>query len=390
MSPRPLRIAQVVWRIGTRGGVETVVRQVATNVDPQAVETHLVTARPRLPDDRIDELPVVQHPGTIALADGLGAMVRLRCSWTTTVALLRIRPDCVHVHSGTAWMGFLASVLMPRTPFLLEVHDAPGSGRHDRWTDALEWWWVRLRRVTVLCHSSSVEEEIRRHADLPARRLVRFPLAAELSDVDVREGAASVRSRHGLGPEAFVVIAVGRLVPTKRLDRAIDAIAALTDVDAVLLVVGPGIAGPGEERDALEQHAASMGVGDRVMFLGAVDDDDLVAVLRAADVLVSTSSYEGFGLSIVEAMGAGLPVVATAVGGVTELVVDGETGFLVDDVPELVDRLRQLANDRALAARMGAAGRARAEAEFSAPVMASRVTELYRRIAGALSDRRSG
>ena len=134
------------------------------------------------------------------------------------------------------------------------------------------------------------------------------------------------------------------------------------------------VLGEGPERDALESLARELGVERRVFLLGRVPD--VAWWLRRATLLVHPARWEGFGLAVLEAMLAGLPVVASNVSSLPELVVDGETGILVrpDDPPALA-----LGIARALEApSLGEAGRARAHAEFSVARMADRTAELYR------------
>ena len=120
---------------------------------------------------------------------------------------------------------------------------------------------------------------------------------------------------------ARVLLAVSRLTKQKGIDVAVRALESLPD-DTVLVVLGEG-----PERDALESLARELGVGGRVFLPGRVPD--VAAWLRRATLLVHPARWEGFGLGVLEAMLAGLPVVASNVSSLPELVVDGETGFLV-------------------------------------------------------------
>ena len=172
--------------------------------------------------------------------------------------------------------------------------------------------------------------------------------------------------------EARVLLAVARLTDQKGIDIAIRALAALPD-DTVLVVLGEG-----PERPALLRLAQELRVEPRVFLLGRVPD--VAAWLGRATVLVHPARWEGFGLGVLEAMLAGLPVVATTVSALPELVIDGETGLLVppDDVPALVRAVEQ-ALERP---ELGAAGLARAHADFSVARMADRTAALYASILG--------
>ncbi len=174
---------------------------------------------------------------------------------------------------------------------------------------------------------------------------------------------------------ARVLLAVARLTPQKGLDAAVRAMPLLPD-DTVLVVLGEG-----PDRVRLEGLARDLGVERRMFLPGRVPD--VAAWLRRATLLVHPARWEGFGLGVLEAMLAGLPVVASNVSSLPELVVDGETGYLVrpDDPSALA-----LGVARALERpELGAAGRDRARREFSVARMADRTAALYDAILAAKS-----
>jgi glycosyltransferase involved in cell wall biosynthesis len=143
--------------------------------------------------------------------------------------------------------------------------------------------------------------------------------------------------------------------------------------DSVLVVLSSTT----EQRAELEALARELGVAERLFLLGRLPD--VAAWLRRADVFVHPARWEGFGLAVLEAMLAGLPVVASDVSSLPELVIDGETGLLVapDDPSALATAILSALND---APRLGAAGLARARSEFSVARMADRTAELYARL----------
>ena len=133
--------------------------------------------------------------------------------------------------------------------------------------------------------------------------------------------------------------------------------------------------------DALQAQARDAGIGDKVLFLGS--RADVPELLASSDVAILASHEEGFPNAVIEAMAAGLPVVATRVGGVPEAVEDGVTGLLVPphDPQALAAALRRMAGDPAACARMGQAGLARASAIFAIEACVDRYRELYERLA---------
>ncbi len=178
----------------------------------------------------------------------------------------------------------------------------------------------------------------------------------------------AVRARYGLGDGRWL-LTVARLVEHKGVDVAIRAFALIASDYPDL---GYAVAGVGEIRPSLEALARSLGVGDRVRFLGAVSDLDLpflhnvpVAYLGVAREM--SDKVEGFGIAMVEASASGVPVVGGAAGGIAEAVRDGETGLLADseDPAAVAAAVRRILDDAPLHARLGAGGRAAVESFYN-------------------------
>jgi len=173
---------------------------------------------------------------------------------------------------------------------------------------------------------------------------------------------------------ARIVLSTSRLTRQKGVDVAVEALSFLPD-DVVLVVLGEG-----PERASLETLARELGVEARVFLPGRVPD--VAAWLKRADVYVQPARWEGFGLAVLEAMVCGLPVVATSVSSLPELIADG-AGVLVapDDAPALAAGIERAFAEPGL----GEAGRERAHASFSVAAMADRTAELYRSLESASS-----
>ena len=208
---------------------------------------------------------------------------------------------------------------------------------------------------------------------LPRRKMV---VIGHGIDATARPAPRSeVRSALGLPHHGPLIGAVGRLSPEKGqtvLLRALPAVlAAFPEATCVL-------AGEGPAREELESEARVLGIRERVVFLGY--RRDVPDVLAALDLFVQPSRYEGFGLSLLEAMAAGLPVVASRVGGIPELVEDGVTGVLVPpDAPAaLSGAILRLLRDRVEARRLAEAAARRARERHSLGAIADRVDRLYR------------
>lgn len=177
-----------------------------------------------------------------------------------------------------------------------------------------------------------------------------------------------------LATSARVLLAISRLEEQKGLDVAIMALARIRvrHPDAVLVDLGLG-----SQRDELLALAKAQGVADAVYLAGSVGD--VTDWLRRAEVFVHPARWEGFGLALLEAMLAGLPVVASDVSSIPEIVEDGSTGLLVpsDDVMRLAAAVCDLLDEPARARSLGAAGLARARSEFSVAAMAERTMAVY-------------
>ena len=197
---------------------------------------------------------------------------------------------------------------------------------------------------------------------------------------------AAARRHVGLPLDGPVVVYVGRLLPRKDVRNVVRALALLRHAHALpatLLVVGGETDAPDPratpEIGVLQALAAELGVADLVRCVGRRRADELRYYYAAGDAVVTTPWYEPFGLTPLEGMACGRPVVGSAVGGIAFTVVDGETGLLVPprDPAALAVRLRELLTRPELAARLGAAARARVEREFTWERVARRTAALY-------------
>jgi glycosyltransferase involved in cell wall biosynthesis len=186
----------------------------------------------------------------------------------------------------------------------------------------------------------------------------------------------------GIASGDFVIGTVGRLVPVKDHVVLLSAIAGVNESGVAASMV---IVGDGPLRGDLESRAHALGLERQVLFLGHRPDVD--RILPALDVFALTSVSEGLPNTVLEAMATGLPVISTDVGGVDELVVDGETGLLVParDAGAFSAAILKLAGDRGLREEMGAKGRKRATAQFGLPTMLAGYARVYKESAGDIT-----
>jgi len=212
-----------------------------------------------------------------------------------------------------------------------------------------------------------------------AAQFVTIPSGVPLGKVShALEARASAREALGIAPDAFVVGCVARLEPVKGQIHLVEAIARLAASMPSLTLL---LAGDGERREALESHARARGIADRVIFAGAVADP--VQALAASDLFALPSLNEGMGRAAVEAMAAGVPVIASAVGGLPEVLDRGNAGLLVPpgDPGALADAIRELAGSPDKRSRLAGAARIRA-ARYDENVMIDRLDTLYRELLG--------
>jgi len=188
------------------------------------------------------------------------------------------------------------------------------------------------------------------------------------------QAVAQIRHTFGISEDTLLVGAVGRLHPQKGLT---DLLAAIAQVRVHVYPIRLLLIGDGELRSELEAQARLLGLSDIVTFAGI--RMDVPEILAALDVFAFPSLWEGLPLAVLEAMAAGLPVVATRVGGIPEAVEDGVTGLLVPprDPEALAEAIITLLQDRERAVAMGQAGRARVEGYFSVERMVQQTEALY-------------
>ncbi|WP_290061602.1 glycosyltransferase, partial [Amycolatopsis solani] len=240
---------------------------------------------------------------------------------------------------------------------------------------------IRLERISgrqagrVLATCSDEVFELSR-LGVPRSRISIVPCGVDLGRFTADGPVAHRRAPHRL-------VAVGRLVPRKGFDTAITALAELPGTELVI-AGGPerGRLSQDPEARRLRELADRLGVGGRVRWPGQVSRADMPALLRSADAVVCTPWYEPFGIVPLEAMACGVPVVATAVGGLTDTVVDGVTGLLVRprEPRELASRVRRLLDNPALGQTFGAAGHDRASARYSWDRVAADTLRAYHKL----------
>jgi glycosyltransferase involved in cell wall biosynthesis len=235
------------------------------------------------------------------------------------------------------------------------------------WPEYRQWWYRLADRLTARICDRVVANARALVADYAAwAKAVPERMRIVPNGFDVQGFLAlpwrDLRPQLGITSDATVVLSLGRLAPEKNLSMLLRAWAALHPQDATRVLV---IVGHGEQESALQELAQALGIAAHVVFAGRTTEPQ--SFYRAADVFVMTSRIEGMANVLMEAQLLGLPAVTTAAGGADEVVVDGETGFVVpiDDERAFVEALDTLLADPALRQRMGRLAAAHMQSHFS-------------------------
>jgi glycosyltransferase involved in cell wall biosynthesis len=299
--------------------------------------------------------------------------IDLNAAWQLSRVLRQLTPDIIHAHDPQAVaMAVTARAIWapsPRPPVVAShrIELRVGHSSFSRWN--------RDEVDCFIANSEAIRER------LVAEGISRLKTVVVHEGVDVealaRMPAANVHAALYLPTHAPVVGNVAALVPHKGQHDLIEAAAIVVRAvpDARFAILGDGELRESLERQIREHHL------ERHVFLAGFRDD-APAMTRDFDVFVMSSIHEGMCTALVDAMAASRPAVATAVGGLPEVVADGETGFLVPprDPEALASRIIELLTDDALRARMGAAALKRARAQFSVAQMVKATAAVYARL----------
>ena len=375
-----LRVVTLVDGLGLMGGGERLAREIVTRLDPTRFDRTLCVSR-WSPERAADPaaaaaLAELDHEGVRFLG------LRRRASfdvtaWRPLVSRLRHeRVDILHAHKfgSNVWAAALRP--LTATPVVL-AHEHTWSFEGQPIRKFLDRALI-ARQVDRIITVSRADR--RRMAEVegidPAKLLFvpnGIPAPAAGAGVDLRPEL-------GVPADAPVVGTVCALRPQKALDVLVRAAEQLRDAipDVRVLIVGEG-----EERARIESLIAELGLGDTVSLLGR--RNDVPDVLRTFDVAACSSDFEGTPLSVLEYMEAALPVVATRVGGVPDLIEDGVHGCLVEprDAQGLAAGLARLLGDPDLARAMGQRGQARRRSEFDISNTVREIERLYESLVAA-------
>jgi glycosyltransferase involved in cell wall biosynthesis len=381
-----LRVLQVIGRLNMGGPAHIAALLSGRRFDPGRYETRLVHGSLAPGEESLAELaeeegatmrhlPELQQP-VQPLRDGqaLAKLARL---------VRDFRPHLVHTHTAKAgFLGRQAGLAVRPRPALVHTYHghvlegyfgAPKSRLYLEMERAL----ARVSDCLIGVSQATVDDLVRLGVAPPSKFRV-LPLGLDLDRLAQLPGELRAPSRAELGidEDEVLLVFVGRVVPIKRLDLLLRALAGAREADPRLRLA---VVGDGGERPQLERQAAELGIAADVLFLGY--RRELRPIFAAADLAVLSSDNEGTPVSLIEAAAAGLPAVSTDVGGVRE-VVGEDTGILVprDDPAALAAAIAELAADPDRRNRCGEAARQHAINSYGAKRLLSDVDALYREL----------
>jgi glycosyltransferase involved in cell wall biosynthesis len=382
----PTLVHRVIARLNTGGPAMHVVH-LAKDLEKHGFQTRLVAGAITADEGDMSyyasERGVHVHEvsGMTRLLSPLGD---LRALWELYRLFRRERPAIVHTHTAKAGtLGRMAALLasVPVRIHTYHGHVLGGSYFSPAKTAVFRWIERQLARGTHRLVVLTEDQKTQMSGKLGIARASRFvtvPLGLELDrfiDVDADACRTQLRKALGIDPATFVVGIIGRMVPVKNHELFFDTVAALvTRLDRKVEVV---VVGAGERETALMRYADDLGLGDVVHWLGW--REDLPQILPAIDALVLTSHDEGTPVAVIEALAAGIPVVARGVGGVSEILGRGRYGCVIDSANSsvLAEALARVARKPPAAERLNE-GRDWALQTFSRDRLAGDLARLYR------------
>ncbi|MFL6029912.1 MAG: glycosyltransferase family 4 protein [Gaiellaceae bacterium] len=390
-APTRTKILRVIARLNM-GGPTLHVAYLTAGLSERGYDTTLVAGTLARGEDSMAFVADERGVDVVRI-DELGREISPLRDLVATLRLARLirreRPDILHTHTAKAGtVGRVAALLAGDARPRVIVHTFHGHvlrgyfGPLRSLVFRLLERWLAAHTTALVAVSPQVRDDLVALGVAPRKRFAVIRLGIELDERVAPEGDGRADSRRYLGipAERFAVGWIGRMTAVKRTDDVLVAFKALrqSGVDACLCMVGDG-----PDRGQLERRAHELGVVRDTLFLGY--QEDVAPYYAAFDALVLPSSNEGTPVSAIEALAAGRPVVATRVGGVPDVVEDGQDGFLVEPgaTDDLADRLAQLARDPDLRKRMGDAGRARVVPRYAVERLVDDVDRLYRSLLSA-------
>lgn len=295
--------------------------------------------------------------------------------WPVFRAVCKFKPDIISAHSTKAGYAARIAGLFLRKRVIFTAHGWPFTEGRGSWLRHLLAFIERLAALVttvIICVSAHDRELALKFKVAPPRKLVMIHNGIDPTPLLKAKGD-KVRREFGLGEEPVLVM-VGRLTAAKDPLTLLEACRLLGAKYKLLMV------GDGELLNKVKEFVTRNNLRNKVIFAG--QRNDIADILAASDIIVLSSRWEGLPLVIIEAAMAGLPVVASGVGGIPEMIEDGVTGFIVTprNPLALAEAIQKLLNDAQLRRRLGSAAREKALREFILERMLTKTHQLYKDI----------
>lgn len=279
--------------------------------------------------------------------------------------------DVIHAHNATAWFYVTWASILTGVPIVYTEHD-----RSFPTPLRLKYFHYFFGKyaTAVIAVSKAVKKNLEKYEHIKNVKVIYNGIDPDLFKPASIEEKVLKKKQLGLNKNDFVLGNVGRMDYWKNQRILIEILPDLKKISPQIKLI---LVGGGEEEGNLKKSAIKKGVKNDVIFLG--QRSDVNQILKAFDIFVFPSLTEGLPLVVIEAMATGLPIVASHVGGIPELVVNGETGFLVSPTSkeEIKETIIKLLNNPELRKEMGQIARKRFETHFSLPQMVQKYIEVY-------------
>ncbi|MBM4065248.1 MAG: glycosyltransferase family 4 protein [Planctomycetes bacterium] len=383
-SAEKIRVLHVITRL-ERGGAPAVLLEVLRRCDTSQFEHHIATGLSQAPED--DMISFAKDTGFRVVV--IPSLIRDIHPFLDIYALLKLyflilrsRYDIVHCHTSKGgFIGRLAARMANVKCIIYSPHGDIFEGYFGeiktRFFIWLERFSARFTDKIITLTKSGIGPYLKAGIGQKSQ----FDYIYNGIDVESLEkrkvDRIQKRQELGIENEYFLIVTAGRLVPVKGQTYLISALAqVITEIPNIRLV----LLGDGELRGELSGQVKTLGLEKQVLFPGM--RSDVPEIISCGDLFVLPSVNEGFGVVLLEAMAMGCPIVATNVGGVPEVVLDGETGILVPpgDPVELAGGIIQLLKDTSLAVKMAECGYQRLKACFDIRETVSKTEHLYKEL----------
>ena len=377
MDKQSIKLMHIVLSLNT-GGLERVVINLLKGMDQNVYNLYLCC---------LEEPGILIHEAEkigvkVLTLNKKKAGIDYKSIFNLAKALKEYKIDIVHTHNpGSHFYGAIAGKIA-KVPVIINT-------KHGRNPSYSRWNLIQKKLLSYITDKIvAVSEDARKMAieieKIPHRKVTTILNCIDIDKYNVKVDKELKRQELGISKDDFVIGIVARLSPEKDHNTLLDAFRHVLDKsgqNVKLVIVGDGIL-----KEELKQKSRILSITDNTIFLG--ERHDVPELLATFDLFVLPSLTEGISLTLLEAMSAGLPIVATNVGGNPEIVIDNKSGMIVppQNINSMANAIIRIMSDKDTAKQMGLAGKIRAQERFSIEAMVSQYEQLYRDILNLKND----